>query len=81
MTTVTQRTFSSGEISPSLFARADLVKYATGLKICKNNIVLRYGGASNRPGTEFICEAKDSSKVIRLIPFIYNVNQTYVLEF
>lgn len=81
MTTLSQRTFSSGEISPSLYARVDLVKYATGLRTCKNNIVLRYGGAANRPGTLFVGEASDSSKTIRLIPFIFNNAQTYVLEF
>ena len=80
MTTLTQRTFSSGEVSPSLYARVDLVKYATGLRTCKNCIILRYGGASNRPGTSFIGEASDSTKEIRLIPFIFNVTQTYILE-
>lgn len=81
MTTLSQKTFSSGEISPSLYARVDLTKYATGLRTCKNNIILRYGGASNRPGTEYINEASDSTKAIRLIPFIFNTDQTYVLEF
>lgn len=81
MTTITQRTFASGEVSPSLYARTDLVKYATGLRTCKNSIILRYGGASNRPGTLFVREVSDSSKAVRLIPFIYNADQTYVLEF
>lgn len=81
MTTLSQRTFSSGEISPSLYGRVDLSKYATGLRTCKNNIVLRYGGVANRPGTNFICEVNDSTKAVRLIPFIFNDDQTYVLEF
>lgn len=81
MTILSQRTFSSGEISPSLYARVDLTKYATGLRVCKNNIVLRYGGVSNRPGTTFVSEVSDSSKAVRLIPFIFNDDQTYVLEF
>lgn len=81
MTTLTQRTFSSGEVSPSLYARVDLTKYATGLRTCKNNLVLRYGGVSNRPGTEFINEVSDSTKSVRLIPFVFNTDQTYILEF
>ena len=81
MATLSQKTFSSGEISPSLYARVDLTKYATGLRTCKNNIVLRYGGVSNRAGTEFIGEVSDSTKAVRLIPFIFNTDQTYVLEF
>lgn len=81
MTTLAYRSFSSGEISPSLYARADLTKYATGLRTCKNNSVLRYGGTANRAGTSFIGEVSDSSDSSRLIPFIFNSNQTYVLEF
>lgn len=81
MTTVSQRTFASGEISPSLYARVNLVKYATGLRTCKNSLILRYGGAANRPGTEFICEIADSTENARLIEFIFNNAQTYVLEF
>lgn len=81
MSTVIQKSFSGGEITPSLHANTDLNKYATSLKTCKNCIVLRHGGAANRPGTEYICEVKDSSKAVRLIPFIFNSNQTYILEF
>lgn len=81
MTTVSQRTFASGEISPSLYARVNLVKYVTGLRTCKNTLVLRYGGAANRPGTEYICEIADSTENARLIEFIFNNAQTYVLEF
>jgi hypothetical protein len=44
-------------------------------------MVMRQGGATNRPGTVFINEVKDSSKVVRLIPFIFNADQTYILEF
>jgi len=81
VTTLSQRSFSAGEISPSLYARVDLVKYATGLRTCRNNIILRYGGVANRPGTKFVCEVNDSSFAVRLIPFVFNADQTYVLEF
>lgn len=81
MTTLSQRTFSSGEISPSLYARVDLVKYATGLRTCKNAIVLRYGGVSNRPGTQYVGEVSDSTKQVRLVPFIFSDDVTYVLQF
>jgi len=81
MTTVIQRSFSSGEVSPSLYARTDLVKHATGLRTAQNGIILRYGGYANRAGTEFINEVSDSAKTVRLVPFIFNATQTYVLEF
>ena len=81
MTNVRQLSFSSGEIAPSLQGRVDQVKYATGLKTCRNFMVQRHGGVTNRPGTIFDAEVSDSSKAVRLIPFVFNPSQTYVLEF
>jgi hypothetical protein len=81
MANVRQLSFSGGEISPSLYGRVDQVKYATGLKTCRNFMVQRHGGVANRPGTGFVAEVKDSSKAITFIPFVFNASQTYVLEF
>lgn len=81
MTTVISRSFAGGEISPALYARADLVKYATGLRTCKNFAVARHGGVFNRPGTQFIGDVKNFFDAPRLIPFIFNADQTYILEF
>ncbi len=75
-----QPSFTGGELSPSLHARVDLAKYAVGLKTCRNFFVLSHGGVSNRSGTKFITEVKDSSKQVRLIPFEFNTEQTYILE-
>ena len=81
MSNVRQFSFSSGEIAPVIHARTDLLKYTTGLRTCRNNIIMRHGGASNRPGTGFVAEVKDSSKAVRLLPFRFNAEQTYILEF
>jgi hypothetical protein len=81
MTTARQLSFAGGEITPSLYGRVDQTKYATGLRTCRNGLVMRHGGVQNRPGTEFITEVKDSTKAVKLIPFIFNPDQTYVLEF
>ena len=81
MATLAQLSFSGGEITPSLYGRVDQSKYQTGLRNLRNYIVMRHGGAQNRPGTGFIGEVKDSSKTVRMIPFIFNSEQTYVLEF
>lgn len=75
-----QPSFTGGELSPSLHARVDLAKYAVGLKTCRNFFVQSHGGVSNRSGTKFITEVKDSSKQVRLIPFEFNTEQTYILE-
>ena len=76
-----QPSFTAGELSPSLYARVDLTKYQTGLKTAKNVFVYPHGGVANRAGLEFCDEVKDSSKVTRLIPFQFNTEQNYVLEF
>jgi len=81
MTAIVQRSLAGGELSPKLYARVDTVKYQTGLRTCRNNMVLKEGGISNRPGLRYICEVKDSTKKIKMIPFIFNDDQTYVLEF
>lgn len=76
-----QRRFSGGEIAPELYSACDMVKYATGLRTLRNFIILRHGGASNRAGTKHICEVKNSSKKVKLIPFVFNNDQTYIIEF
>lgn len=81
MSSVLQPTFAAGELSPSASARTDIARYYTGLKLCRNFMVMPYGGVRNRPGTEFVCEVKDSTKRCRLIPFQFNDVQTYVLAF
>lgn len=81
MTAIMQKSFSSGELSPSLYARTDVAKYQNALRTCRNFYVMRHGGVSNRPGTQFVGEAKNQDRTVRLIPFVFNVNQTYCLEF
>lgn len=75
-----QASFGGGELSTSLYARVDLAKYHVGARLLRNFIVHKHGGASNRPGFEYICEVKDSTKATRILPFEYNDEQTYILE-
>lgn len=81
MTTVDQRSFAGGEISPSLGARVDQIKYQTGLKSCRNNLVMRYGGSASRPGTTYVANTKNMTGAIKLVPFIQSQLQSYALEF
>lgn len=81
MSTLSQRSFAAGEIGPPLYAHVDQSRYATGLRKCRNMMVMRHGGVTNRPGSQFVGEAKDSSKSVRLIPFVFNTDQAYILEF
>jgi hypothetical protein len=79
--TVQQLSFTGGEWSRSLYARTDLAKYTSAVRTMKNFTINPHGGASNRGGTQFIVEVKDSTKFTRLIPFQFSVEQSYILEF
>jgi hypothetical protein len=75
--------FTAGELSAKLDGRTDLNKYYNGCKKLQNFLTFPQGGVTRRPGTEFIASAPTPSQSasVRLIPFEFNVEQTYVLEF
>lgn len=75
------RSFAGGEITPEMFGRIDLPKFQTGLQKALNFETLPHGPAARRPGYQFVCEVKDSTKTARLIPFVYNAEQAMMLEF
>ena len=81
MSTFIQRSFAGGEITPALYARTDQTKYSYGLRTLRNMYVMRHGGATNRPGTSFVSEVQDSSKKTLIKPFVFNNEDTYVMEF
>ena len=53
--------FTAGEISPRLEGRTDLEKYRQGSSDLTNMVVMPHGGATRRPGTQFIAPVKNSS--------------------
>ena len=73
--------FAAGELSPALHGRVDLAKYQVGLATCLNWVIHPFGGASTRAGTAFVGAVLDAARRSRLIPFAFNTEQTYVLEF
>lgn len=75
-----QSTFAGGEVSPDLYARDDLEKYASSCQKAKNFFAHPFGGISNRAGTQFLDEAGDSSSAVRIIPFIFSQTQAYIIE-
>lgn len=76
-----QNSFNAGELSPQLEGRTDIQKYGNGCRTMLNMIPKVHGPAQKRPGTRFVKEVRDSSAKTRLIPFEYNTEQAYVLEF
>jgi len=79
--TTAKQNFTAGELSPRLFGRTDLGRYDNGAQIIQNFVVQPHGGLTRRPGTRFVREVKTSANKTRLIPFQFNVEQAYILEF
>jgi len=77
---VSQVSFSRGELTPALYSRTDIEQYSIGLKTLKNGFVRQEGCVSNRFGLEYVGEVKNSNKKTRLIPFVFNSEQTYMIE-
>lgn len=75
---VAQRNFAGGELAPANYGRTDQTKYATGLRTLRNMLIKRSGGVTNRPGTEYLTEVKDSSAAVRLIK--YDNTDTFIIE-
>src|SRR6185369_13237621 len=86
LTPLPQNSFAAGEISPQLWGRTDLIKYRTGAAVMRNMFVDFRGGAVSRAGTQIVRPCPDpslfgSANPPVLIPFIFNVDQAYMLEF
>ena len=80
-TRITQSSFTRGELTPRLDARTNLEQREIGLRTAKNGFVHQEGGISNRMGLEYCGTAIDSTKAVRLMKFVFNAEQTYMLEF
>jgi hypothetical protein len=75
-----QRTFAGGELAPVLAARADIAKFISGLRTCRNFFVRREGGASNRAGLRFVTPAKTATAGTRLMRFVPPTGDGYLVE-
>ena len=78
---VLQKGFGSGEVTASLFARSDLEQYKMGATKIQNYVVLPQGALRTRTGFRYVGTAVNSNYPVRLIPFRYSSDQTYILEF
>lgn len=78
---VVQRTFAGGELAPVLHSRADHEKYLSGLRTCRNFLVLRGGGAANRPGFRFVAPCRSASPAVFLSRYVSEEDgQSVLLE-
>ena len=77
---IIQTSFAAGTISPRLFGRSDLQKYYQGAEKIENFLVMKHGGITRRPGTQYVSDCFDSGTESRLIPFEINSTDTYIVE-
>lgn len=73
-----QTSFNSGVLDTRLSARVDTKQYYQGMSVGDNVLCLPQGGVRRRPGMEFIV---DAGGFARVIPFVFNVDQAYLLVF
>lgn len=71
--------FTAGQVSPRMEMRTQFPKYKAACRTVENMFVHTQGPVSRRPGTQYIADANDST--VRLIPFEYSTDDTYVLAF
>jgi hypothetical protein len=73
--------FSAGAIGSKMLGRADLQQlYGKAAKDILNMVPTPQGTLMRRPGTRFMRKAARQDESIRLIPFIYDNESTYMLE-
>ncbi len=75
-----QTSFAGGEFGPSLFGRTDISQYQNASEIVENFLVRPYGSAISAPGTRYVATASDSTLKTRLLKFIFNRSDAYVIE-
>lgn len=75
-----QASLAGGEMSPGLWGRVDIARYAVSLATCRNCVVKPSGGAVKRPGKRFRVEVKSSADKTRILPFIYSTETKYLIE-
>jgi len=76
-----QTSFTAGQLSPDLQGRIDIQRYAQAAKELTNVQIRVQGGVQRRPGLHYIAASAINTGVIRLVPFVFNRSQSYVLEF
>ncbi|MCK7435901.1 hypothetical protein [Enterobacter bugandensis] len=85
-THIIQTNFTAGEVSPRLLGRVDIQRYANACKTAENVNVVIQGGVRRRDGLRYVYESKSvkntdgSLKPIRLIPWVFSREESYILE-
>lgn len=73
--------FNAGELSPLMAGRVDQAKYGSGCSILQNMLPTTQGPLIRRGGSMYVNETKNSANRSWLKDFVFNVTQSYTLEF
>jgi len=81
---VIKTSFAGGQFGASLLGRTDVAQYDTACDVVQNMLVRPFGSVISTPGTWLIEECKMSElgtdSTVRLIPFVFNQTDAYVIE-
>jgi hypothetical protein len=72
--------FNAGVYTPEAYGRLDIQTYDASCRELTNFIATPHGPAVRRPGFEYIAAVKTSANFTRLIPFIFDESNSYVIE-
>ena len=75
-----QTNFASGQLDPLMAARSDTKSYVNGAETLTNVMNLVQGGVKRRMGMKYLGIAFDHQSQSRLIPFVFNDEQQYILS-
>ncbi|NVZ19520.1 hypothetical protein HX794_07705 [Pseudomonas costantinii] len=79
--TLNQTNFTAGEVSPRMLGRVDIARYQNGAEIIENAWPVIHGGSVRRDGTLLCSPTKFPDKNCRLIPYVFNASQAFMIEF
>ncbi len=74
--------FIYGEVSPKMFGRSDLKEYNFMCQQVLNSLILKQGGGTRRPGSQYQIKSINSVNITentRLIPFVFSDGEAYIL--
>lgn len=76
-----QSSFNTGIITNKLRARDDLRQYSNGVADAYNFLASKYGPMIKRVGTLFKWDTGNVGNAVFLLPFVFSIKQSLVLEF
>ena len=64
-----------------MYGHTDQAKYESGLRTCRNALVIRQGVTANRNGTSFVGAPRNGASAVRLFKFVFSNTQARLLVF